>query len=191
MQIRISMACGKFLQSEPSLSLCLSLCVSLSWALSFPCMWRRWDEALDDEMKKECSHCGWFCESQSDAVRELPRVWTSCTELECSLSSLCPEFPCLAAVQSHWIPQGDGLVSAFPYSEEPGQCCATRNCSLSWLRLLLCAGMFYKPVVAPAYHILRDVITSATSREPWLHHTPAQSGARWMGTLLQLKQTWH
>lgn len=111
LQIRISVACGKFLQSEPS------LCVSLLSPL-LPVLWRRWDEALDDETKKECSHWGWFCQSQRDAAKEFPRVWTSCTELESNLSSLCPDFSFSAALQSHWIQQGDGLVSAYPFSEQ-------------------------------------------------------------------------
>lgn len=29
------------------------------------------------------------------------------------------------------------------------------------------------------------------SREPWLHHSPARSGAPWVGTLLQAEQTRH
>lgn len=95
-----------------------------------------------------------------------------------------PRIPVPRCPSEPLTPAGRRAGSACPCSEG---CCATRSCSLSWPRLLLCVGMFYKPVVVLTDHILCDVF----SREPWLHHTPAQSGAQWVGTLLQAEQTQH
>lgn len=136
-------------------ALCVCLCACLSWALSLPCVWRRWDEALDDEMKKECSPCGWFCESQ----READRV-TSCLNLlgwaaeqpELTL----PWIPVPWCTSEPLNPAGTWAAESHPYPElQPLLALPSPLCRRV---LQACCSLIY--------HILSDVI----SREPWLHH---------------------
>lgn len=141
-------------------ALCVCLCASLSWALSLPCVWRRWDEALDDEMKKECSHCGWFCESQRDAARI-----TSCLNLlGWAAEQPEPWIPVPWCTSEPLNPAGTWAAESHPYPE-------------------------LQPLLALPSPLCRRVLQACCSPNlshiKWcclqgtLTPSPAQSGARW------------